>query len=345
MSSNSNPGSLDVINLRVTNIKAACKVLASNVKHFINIIRTLNYTNNTEIQFSDQGMKYYAEESQFFQGTAFIKKSFFDHYKFIPQETDVISFGLDLSKFTEFLSAFIDNDLANLKIICYGDDKPMAFILTQTDTLETKPTEKDDQDTELGATFIDVTARDVAEVADESIEESVGIILTEYVMQTKDSINPIEFQNMDAAVLNAFVINAKAFQEVLQDFDKTIQEIQLSVRQHSLSLKSIGIIQNSTAIKMIYDINIFYKHEIFKTTKNVYKFTCFKALIKAMQAATKICLETLSNGVLRIQMMMRTANEVENEVFLEFHIAPSIYDEDDDEDENDKNNEQEQDND
>lgn len=59
---------IDPIQLSVKNIVVAGTITGQNVKFFLSTLKSLQFTTNTEIQFSNVGMKFIAEESQFFQG-------------------------------------------------------------------------------------------------------------------------------------------------------------------------------------------------------------------------------------------------------------------------------------
>lgn len=329
---------VDCISLTVRNIRAACHIRAKNIRHFLNVIRCINFTNNTEIQFSAAGMTYCGEESQYFQGTLFLKVGFFDHFKYVPSSISKIHIGLNLSKFTEFLAAFIDNDLAFLKIVCYGENRPLAFILSQKDSYQQKPfllNGQDDEDINALLKDDDNTNDSTRDINAPGIE-----IRTEYVVQTKETINPVEYLNMQTTVLSVLVIEAGRLLEFLQELDQTLEEIHISIKDAHVSFRTVGTIQCSSTIKLKFATGFFIQHSVQKSSKYNYKYTCFKTMLKSMPLASKICLETLSNGVLRSQLMIPTA-DAENEVFLEFHMAPSIMQEEDN-DNNKENDDREQ---
>ena len=54
--------------LSVQNIAVAGTIKGQNVKFFLNTLKSLQFTSNTEVQFTSIGMKFIAEESHFFQG-------------------------------------------------------------------------------------------------------------------------------------------------------------------------------------------------------------------------------------------------------------------------------------
>jgi hypothetical protein len=60
---------INFIELSVQNIAVACTIKGPSVKTFLNTLKSLNFTSNTEVQLTKVGMKIIAEESQFFQGS------------------------------------------------------------------------------------------------------------------------------------------------------------------------------------------------------------------------------------------------------------------------------------
>lgn len=60
---------INFVELSVQNIAVACTIKGQNVKIFLNTLKSLNFTTNTEVHLSKIGMKIIAEESQFFQGS------------------------------------------------------------------------------------------------------------------------------------------------------------------------------------------------------------------------------------------------------------------------------------
>jgi Repair protein Rad1/Rec1/Rad17 len=316
---------LNILELNTSNIQVACKVTNKNVKFFISIIRSFLFTNNAEIQLSPSGIKYCAEESQFFQANAYIKTSFFETFKYyLDEEVTQLTFGINLSKFAEFLNAFIDNDSSSLKIICYGNSLPMAFVITQFDTGDIKSKRKSsNNDSDLGTTFYD------PEEDRKKLGVGVGEICTEYIIQTKEPINPVNHKQTESQMSSQLVINAKILYEQLMDFDsKSVESVAVLIKDHCLVLKSVGCVYGSTSIKIKFENNnIFYRSKVTNTSRFCYKYACFKSLMKGMILSSKVCLDTYENGLLMIQMMMRT-KDAEDDVYLEYYICCNVQDSD-----------------
>lgn len=311
--------------LTVKSISVACQVKAKNVRSLINVIRSLNFTNNTEMHFSKTGMKFIAEQSQFFQGSAYIKNGFFYEYRFKRGDDDVLNFGIDLSKLTEFLNAFIDNDMCLLKIVYYGDDKPVAFVFNQTDLLNHKKNAKNAADDSL-TTFIDLPNDDK--------EESAGLVVTEYIINTKNSINPVDFNSIQLKSKSLLVIETKPFLECIQDFDsKTITDILITINKQQLMMRSVGIQQCDTMITVKLDHKFVQRKDVFEDSKFSYRFSCFKNMMKALHMATRLSMETFESGLIQLQLMVKAEEPNTEAIYLEFDIGANIDDDDDFDDE------------
>ncbi|CAG9803216.1 unnamed protein product [Chironomus riparius] len=300
---------IDFKELSVQNIAVAGTIKGQNVKFFLNTLKSLQFTTNSEVHFTSIGMKFIAEESQFFQGIAYFGSVFFSRYHF-GKNLEMVNFGVDFTAFSEFLSAIINNELTSLKIVYYGDHRPIAFILKQ----------KDDE--------IDPNAT-LSEISDneEELVESCKEIVTEYIIRTKHSINPIDFSSINSPVASTVLMNCSEFIEIISDLDKTTDEIQFKIDSRSFIVRSLGIIQCNTQIPFPTDHKIFKNFNLVKDTKFSYKFSCFKCMLRALMHSMDVCLETRENGLLKVQIKGKTI-ENESSLFYEFNVMPNVTDED-----------------
>lgn len=368
MSSNnpSRPVPLESLNIR--NILVACQVKAKNVRCLINVIRCLSFTNNTEIHFSRTGLKYIAESSQFFQGSAYIKDGFFSDFRYLSDD-NLVTFGIDLSKFTEFLSAFIDNNHCVLKIVYYGDDRPIAFIFSQYDSFVKKigedsegesvldgqngqkgdqkdPVNKNQHPVNKNKDPVsnkdpyedpDISDFDLEDPDDSSTvkddEESAGNVVTEYVINTKDSINPVDFNALNASRTSLVVMDTRPFIECLHEFDtKTITDIAISVKKDKFVMRSLGVQQCQTKVAIKYDLHFVTQFEVDEETKFSYKYSCFKHMMKSLQMSSNMSIETFENGLARFQLIIKAEEKECDAIYIEFNMGANVEDSDDDDD-------------
>lgn len=273
----------------------------------LNVIRSMQFTNNTEIQLSKEGLKYIAEESQFFQGAALFPVEFFHRFSYVSKRHS-LAFGMDFTAFSEFFSAIMGNDLTSLKFIYYGEHRPIAFIFTQWDN----PSEVTNNDFSFNQTDED---------------DSAGEITTEYIIRTKNSINPIDFRAIGLNLLSNIKLNASTFTEILHDCDKA-EELCIKITSTEIVFKPLGTTHCRTQIIFPSNHKIIEDFVHNEDTKYAYKIACFRSMIKALNISSTVCLETHRDGLLKIQSMGR-ATEEEGLVFFEFNILPNVQDDED----------------
>lgn len=231
--------------------------------------------------------------------------SFFQKFHFMRKRVAVHSFGIDLSAFADFFSALIDNNLTLMKVIYYGRYKSIAFVLSQFDSVED----------------LNETANDTRAIQN-SATRSGSEIVTEYIIKTKNSINPIDFNAIISNKLSKITISPNDFNEIIQELDRNTEELQIKVTSTKVVFKSIGVTLCNVQIPFSADHKIIKDFEHIQDTKYRYKFLCFKQIIKSLQLATQVCLETKENGILKVMLLGKSDDT--NALFVEFNIVPNV---------------------
>lgn len=243
---------------------------------------------------------------------AYFSDVFFSRFQVKSKE--LVNFGVDFTAFSDFASAIINNDLTSLKIVYYGDHRPIAFILNQKDN-EFDP----------NATLSDLSG-------DEEVQEKranrKNEIVTEYIIRTKHSIDPIDFTSIESPKASQILMNCNEFIDIITDLDNATDEVQFRIDSRSFNVKSLGIVQCNTQIPFPSDHKIFKKYQLFKDTKFSYKFNCFKCMLKALAGSMEVCLETRENGLLKVQIKGKLLEYSEPSLFYEFCIVPNVIEED-----------------
>lgn len=285
-------GPLDIEHCVAKNMTFASSLQSKYIKVFVSIIKSLNFVKNTEIELTENGLKYIVEESKSFQVKAYIMESFFSTFLFKPSKgVTNITFGVDLTSFTELLTAFIDNDLGNMNITYFHSENLIVFTCTQFD--------------------------------DESDDEEATEIKTEYFLKTLHSNEPIDFDSV-GPVSSEIILDASFLLNMLNDFDRNIEEIAFKITPRKFQLK--GENQNSFVAKLNSNNEVFDKFECKEQTRFVYKFSYFRVLVRALSLASKVSIRTLGDGLLRIQLKVRI-DEEEQSAFIEYNMLPSIDEE------------------
>ena len=248
-----------------------------------------------------------------FIGAAFFCNKFFSRFHYSKKAPELVSFGMEFIAFTEFLSALINNDLASLKIVYYGDHRPIAYILRQRDNV-----------IDQNATLSDFEDDD-----DETQQQNRPNkeIVTEYVIRTKHSINPIDFTSINSPRASVVMMDSHELIEIISDIDKTTDEIQFKIDERAFVVRTLGIIQCNTQIPFPSNHKIFKKFEHHKDTTFSYKFNCFKSMLKALANSVEVCVETKENGLLKIQIMGKSTDVI-GSLYYEFSIMPNVSEED-----------------
>lgn len=296
------------------NLTFAATLKSKNIKLFTSIIKVMSFIDNTEIQLSAAGFKYVVEESKSFQVTAYIKKEFFSEYilKF-PKAMDLIGFGVNLTSFTDLLSAFLDNELGNMNISYYHRQNKLLFVLEQTDN---------------GALGSNKAKQSIVEHEDEEV--IAGKIITEYFLKTMHSVDPIDFTVKDPQTLSSLILDAPCFHSVLNDFDRTIDELEIRITQAKMTLRTVGVLQYGASAKFKCNSDIFNKFECTDPSKFSYNFKFFKIMLKGLALASKASIVTHADGLMKVQLMVRVDENQDSPAFLEYNMIPNLPDEDDD---------------
>lgn len=308
---------LKIDDLVAQNITFAATLKSKAIKLFVSIIRATNFVGSTELQFSENGLRYIAEESKSFQANAYIKKEFFSTYHIrVPGDEPMINFSVNLNSFTELLSAFLDNELSTMNIVYYGNRNCIVFTYIQTDSGDV-PSNRTKQNTIDG------------ELDDDGL---AGEIATEYFMQTMQSVDPIEFRIDSPQLLNSVILNASDFHSVINDFDRTIEGLEININDKRIRMKTVGVLQCRAVAKFPQGSDIFSKYESHQPSSFVYNFKFFKHMLKSLALATKISLQTHVDGMIRVQLMMRTEDDQDISAYMEYFVVPRIPDEESDDD-------------
>lgn len=307
-------GPLEIKSLIPENLTFGSTLKCKNIKLFTAIIKALSFVNNSEIQLSNAGFKYVVEESKSFQAIAYIQKDFFSDYFIKLSGSDMISFGVNLTSFTDLLSGLIGNDSGStMNISFFERENQIVFCVLQTD--------KGDSNKHY---------------TDNDVEDLAGEIRTEYFMRTMLSIEPIDFTIDDPELFHSIIINAPDFLSLLSDFDRTISEINIKITEHKMTMKSIGILQYASTAKYKSDSEIFDKYECYQPSQFSYRFNYFKVIMKGVALASKVSISTQLNGAMRVQLMVPSDDDSDPTAFIEYNLTPNLPEEEEEEDKDDE---------
>lgn len=273
----------------------------------------MNFINNNEFQIWNCGIKYFAEESKSFQANACLKKEFFSKYHLrLDKDEEFASFGVSLSSFTDLLTALLDNDLGSMNITFYQKENRIVFAVKQTDSGD-------------APAFKLKPKNDITD--EEEKDGPAGEMVTEYYIKTMHSIDPIDFSVQDPHLMNSLILDSTDLLGILNDFDKSLDEIEFKITKTRMSLKSVGCVQMYSVAKIKSDSETFSKYEIEENSRFIYKFKYFKAMVRGLALSSQTSIETHVNGTMKVQLMMKTEDE-EASAIIEYNLVPSLPDTD-----------------
>lgn len=291
------------------NITFAAILKSKFIKIFISIIKAITFVKTTEMKLSSNGLKYIAEESKSFQTTAYIRKEFFNFYRLRIPENEEISFGVNLLSVTELLSALLDDEMSNMKVVYYHQKNCMLFTCEQKDS-------GDKNNLKLAGDVID---------EDENDEEKP--ITTEYFVKTMESFEPIDFNRPEnCQKLNSIILDSIDLYSLLCDLDKNADELEFLIARDKLQLTTIGALQVKQTAKIPISDESFSRYEIEKPTNFIYKFVYFKVILKALHLSSRASIQTYDDGLMTIQLMVNCDDDDDSSAFIEYNIVCSLQD-------------------
>lgn len=307
--------SINVEECLAENMTFAAILKSKYIKVFVSIIKALNFINNTELKLSTNGIKYVVEESKSFQTIAYFRREFFSIYrlKIKGREQEELSFGVNLKNLCELLCALFDDDMSNMKIVYYHEKNCMLFTCEQSETGEK----------------LHVRGKHMNDENDDDDGEVIQPVTTEYFIRTMESFEPVDL-NENGTKLSSLIFSSDDFFSSLADFHKSTEEIEISINEHELKIKSLAALQMEQTTKIPNNDEIFSRFDCEKPSKFVYKFAYFKVIMKSLCLSTKTSFQTFSDGLLKIQLMVRCDEDnSECSAFIEFNMLANYEDEND----------------
>jgi hypothetical protein len=308
MSRQKQPNSIPIEECFAKNITFAAILKSKFIKIFISIIKAMNFVKSTDIKLSINGLKYIVEESKSFQTTAYIRKEFFSFFRLRIPEDEEISFGVNLSSLTELLSALLDDEMSNMKVVYYHQKNCMLFTCEQKDS-GPKNNLKSNLD-----------------LIDEDDDDEEKPITTEYFVKTMESFEPIDFNRPDDfEKFSSLIIDSCDLYSLLCDLDKNAVELELQINESGLQFSTIGALQVKQVAKIPNNEELFSRFDLEKPSKFIYKFIYFKVIMKALNLSKKTSMQTFADGLLRIQLMIDCEDD-ESSAFIEYNCLSCLED-------------------
>lgn len=117
----------------------------------------------------------------------------------------------------------------------------------------------------------------------------------------------------------------------LADLHKSTEELEITINSNKLQFRSLAALQMEQTTTLPNNDEIFSRFDCEKASKFVYKFTYFKVIMKSLILSTKTSFQTFSDGLLKVQLMVRCDEDnSEGSAFIEFNMLANYEDADED---------------
>ncbi|XP_055608334.1 uncharacterized protein LOC129755735 [Uranotaenia lowii] len=269
----------------------------NNFSIFYNVIKAVNFVDDSTVQLSADGVKAVVEDAKSVQATVYITKECFSVYNITkpkrklnangePEEEvePVASFGLNLKVFTDCLSMFLGDEYdSSLKILHKGEGAPLIVILEQHG--------EDD-------------------------------LVTECSVRTMEAGEILDFDFEDEHVYSKVNIKGPEFFALLSDLDRNCDEIEIFLSPNSPHMKLCTYdeyqLESNVEITNCSDMLISFQSS--EATTNRYKFSHFRLVLRTLALASKVALRTNKDGLLGLQVMIEYSEQAN--IFVEYFIMP-----------------------
>ncbi|KAG5683550.1 hypothetical protein PVAND_012824 [Polypedilum vanderplanki] len=269
---------------------------------YLKAIKCVILSSDIEVKFSTGGMKVIAEISKYFQASVIFMTDFFETFMFF-KKNHVMSYGMNLNNLVNVLSIMNESsDKIRMELFHQNDHLPLKFVFY------------DDED---------------EETEEETVGENIKYesVFTECYIRVKNSTNPINFVITEEEKCSHMVTSTMHAAFLLNEFDKDIDEIKITVDKKNTTFETVGHHQLETKI-VIERGQIFTRFEFVKGTSFIYKLSNLKSVEKGMQFGDSVSMTFSSFGILKIQIMTINEDSV-LPLFFEYTLLPMCSEDDD----------------
>lgn len=153
-------------------------------------------------------------------------------------------------------------------------------------------------------------------------------------IRTQNETEPMEFD--DDARVNQIVLRSGQFLEILNEVDRTCEEIQLTLSPNApfFRVRTMGIIQSATEFQVDRTSESIISFNCKQRTCFSYKMNQIKLLARGLPLSSKISLSTDKNGLLTCQVILimadsdggvgGVASRDDSKMYIEYFILPLV---------------------
>lgn len=149
---------------------------------------------------------------------------------------------------------------------------------------------------------------------------------TECKIKTKNYEDPNEYElNEDCPQHNIVIFNGPFIYELILEFDKTAEEVEINITptQPHFKMTTIGVILSESEFEIAKSSDMILRFECKQATSFRYKYMHIRMLQKALALSSKAAIKTDSSGLLELHLMMKS-NRDEAEMYIQYFITPLV---------------------
>lgn len=149
---------------------------------------------------------------------------------------------------------------------------------------------------------------------------------TECSIKTKNHEDPSDYElNEDSPQYNVIILHGHYFYELVLEFDKTAEEVEINISptEPHFKITTIGVMQSESDFVIAKSSDMIVRFSCRSATSARYKYSHIRMFQKALALASKVAIKTDSSGLLELHFMMKTDND-ESEMYIQYFITPLV---------------------
>lgn len=158
------------------------------------------------------------------------------------------------------------------------------------------------------------------------IKEEDHLYRTICKIKTKNYEDISDYElNEDCSHYNVVILHGQYFYELFLEFDKTAEEIEISISptEPHFKITTLGVMQSESDFVIAKSSDMIIKFSCKNGTTARYKYSHMRMFQKALALASKVAIKTNSSGLMELHFMIKTDND-EAEMYIQYFISPLV---------------------
>ncbi|KAL8731946.1 MAG: hypothetical protein Q9166_003078 [cf. Caloplaca sp. 2 TL-2023] len=312
-----------------TNGNPLFTAVSGSVRHLFQLLKCINFAAKSQVRITPEGLRFTVEDSRVIQGTAFLEKSLFTSYTYVPTSSSQDDEDLDdTAVFQISLTALLET----LQIFGVNEAKDRWASRDSAYGSITGSLGRGGRAAAFGNRVLGMTG--VCRLSYAAKGEPLCVVLEEGGVTTTCEMVTYEPEYQDEIPLQRdalalkIIMRSTWLHDAVNELSSTSPSrltIAASPSAPYLVLSSNGPL-GSAAVEFSKDQQLLETFQVPKRTVSRYKYSLIKAASRAMSIASKVSMRGDVQGVLSLQFMI----EVEGigVSFVDFRFVPFLPEDD-----------------